>query len=89
MINKFHFLIIASVMIFLISCKKEAKVELPFEEEKVVKLLGDMHFAKSASAIYKFEDRDSMKLVYEDQVFKINGITKYEYEELKDLLESD
>lgn len=79
-----------SLFIFLIfSCKDEAKVVLPMEEEKVIALLGDMHFASSASAIHVKEERDSMKQVYESQVFEINGVSREEYISLIKLLESD
>ena len=80
----FFFLIILTV-----SCKKEKQLDLPYEEEKVILILSDMHFAKSAAMIHKVEERDSMKLIYDDQVFKIHGITKEDYENLKLILDSD
>jgi hypothetical protein len=76
-------------MFFISSCKEEHKKELPFKEEKIINILADMHFAKSAAEIQSAEVRDSMKLVYEDQVYSINGITEQEYIELKQFLESD
>lgn len=88
-----HSLLRLTILIFLpfitLSCKKEVKVELPMEEEKIVAILGDMHFAKSASKIHKKEDRDSMRLVYENQVFVINDITRIEYENIITALETD
>jgi len=84
--------ILAILILFLflaISCKEESKTELPYEEEKIVRILADMHFAKSAALIHKSEIRDSMKLVYESQVYTINGITKTDFEELKKTLESN
>ena len=79
----------AVIFTFLISCKNEVKNLLPMEEEKVISLLGDMHFAKSAALIHRMEDRDSMKVVYESQVFEIHKVSKQEYEKLIEALESD
>jgi len=86
---KASFIFILFLIVSIISCKSESKVELPLEEEKVVRLLADMHFAKSAAKIHVAERRDSMKLVYESQVYEINGITEKEYLELKDFLEAN
>jgi hypothetical protein len=81
--------ILVVIFSFLISCKKEVKNVLPMEEDKAILLLGDMHFANSAALIHKMEDRDSMKKVYETQVFEIHKVTKQEYENLIKSLESD
>ena len=59
------------------------------EEEKVIALMGDMHFASSGALIHRLEERDSMKHVYETQVFEIHNITKLEYDKLIEVLESD
>ncbi len=85
--SSFVWALILSLLI--ISCKGETKIELPFEEEKVISLLADMHFAKSAAKIHLVDKRDSMKLIYESQVYKINGVTEKEYKDLVDLLEAD
>lgn len=77
------------MMLAFSSCKKEVVTELPLEEEKVVRILADMHFAKSAAMVHKAEIRDSMKLVYESQVFTINEITRSQYDDLKQKLESN
>ena len=77
------------LLLTMFSCKEEKELELPYEEEKVILILSDMHFAKSAAMIHKVEERDSMKLIYDAQVFKIHGITKEEYENLKLILDSD
>jgi len=76
-------------MIALSSCKNNVKVDLPFDEEKVVSLLGDVHFAKSAAMIHKIENRDSMRSFYESQVFTINEVTREDYNQLINVLESD
>ena len=74
----------------LIACKQEEKPEvLPMDEEKVITLLGDLHFAKSASKIYKKEQRDSILALYEAQVFEINKVSREEYLQLMQVLESD
>ncbi|MDF1699141.1 MAG: hypothetical protein P1U56_25025 [Saprospiraceae bacterium] len=84
-----RYIIFLLAMVVLASCKQDKKVELPMEEEKVISILGDMHFAISASLIHVQEKRDSMKLIYESQVFEINEISKEEYENLIRILESD
>jgi len=86
---RISFICFFSMLLLCSSCKEEVKVELPYEEEKVVRILADMHFAKSAAIVHSAEIRDSMKLVYESQAYIINGITKEEFEELKKLLESN
>ncbi len=78
-----------SFIILCVCCKKEVKTDLLFDEEKIIHILADMHFAKSAAKIHKAEIRDSMRLIYESQVYIINDITKKDYVELKYLLESD
>lgn len=84
------FIIFSISAIFLaISCKNEPKTVLPYDEEKIIRILGDMHFAKSAAKIQRVEVRDSMQLIYESQVYDINGITKEEYLNLVFVLESD
>ena len=77
------------VALLFCSCKEDVKVVLPMDEEKVIALLGDMHFANAASKIHMREKRDSMKLIYEDQVFVINDISREDYENLIKILESD
>ena len=55
----------------------------------MIHLLADLHFAKSAAMVHKVEERDSMKLIYDAQVFDIHSVTKEEYENLKLILDSD
>lgn len=86
--HDYYVLAVALILSFS-SCKKEVKADLPYEEEKVVNLLADFHFAKSASAIHKIEIRDSMRTVYESQVLTINKMSREEYDKLIKLLESD
>ena len=78
-----------SIIFLFTSCKEEVKVTLPYEEEKVINILGDMHFARSAAKVYNIEIRDSMKLIFESQVYSINGITETDYQDLVNILESD
>lgn len=59
------------------------------DEEKVISILGDMHFANSAVMILPKDKRDSMKLIYENQVFDIYEISREDYENLNQILESD
>ena len=68
-----RFLLFISILVLHTSCKKEKRAELPMEEEEVISLLGDMHFANSAVMILPKENRDSMKLIYETQVFEIHN----------------
>lgn len=75
--------------LFWVSCKKKVNVQLPYDEEKVINILSDIHFAKSASKIHGIETKDSMRNIYENQVFEINGITRKEYDTLIEVLESD
>jgi len=77
------------MLFILTACKNEVKVELPFEEEKVISILGDMHFAKVASKIHLAEKRDSMRLIYEAQVYEIYKITNKDFNKIKFILESD
>lgn len=89
MIDKLRVLLFLGMAIVFFSCKEKVEVELPYEEEKVIHILGDMHFAKSAAKVLNEEDRDSMQKVFEEQVFSIHDITKTDYENLKAILESD
>ena len=89
MVQKHNIFLLVIIFSFLISCKEEVKIVLPMEEDKVISLLGDMHYANSAALIHRVEDRDSMKVVYESQVFEIHKVTKQEHEKLIEALESD
>jgi hypothetical protein len=59
------------------------------DEDKAIALMGDIHFAHSAAMIHKMEERDSMKTVFESQVLEIHNVTKQDYENLLQILESD
>ena len=89
MLRKYNLYILVAILLFFLSCKEEVKKVLPMEEDKAISLLGDMHFANSAAMIHKIEDRDSMKEVYQSQVFEIHKVSKLEYENLIEVLESD
>ena len=72
------------------ACKQKVKkAQLPYEEERVIGLLADIHYAKVASKIHKKEDQDSIRTVFENQVFEINKISRSEYKDLLRILESD
>jgi len=89
MTGKLKIMFCVVVLTAFCSCKEKVELELPYEEEKVVHILGDMHFAKSAAMVENEEVRDSMQKVYEEQVLKVHNITQDDYQSLKTILESD
>lgn len=63
--------------------------DLRFEEQKIVEILADVHYAKSASRINIRLNRDSLFEIYSKQLFEIHEISKQDYEEIVSVLESD
>ena len=89
--RKCSFGIVSLILLLgIIACTpKVKKTQLPFEEEKVINLLADLHYAKTAAKIHKKENQDSMRTIFEDQAFEINKVSRSEYEGLLKTLESD
>jgi len=74
----------------LSGCKTDAiKVSFPIEEEKVIELLGDMHYADAAANLNRKLNIDSLKQVYTNQVFEIHGVDSTVYNEIVEILEND
>lgn len=57
--------------------------------DTVVEILGDMHYAHVAAQVNRQVNSDSLKLVYEDQVLEIHGLSRERYKEIKSALEDD
>jgi len=77
------------IVILFTSCKNDKPAEMPMEEEKIIDILTDLHFAKVASDMYDLEIRDSMYHAYRSQVFEIHNIDSSEYDKIEAYLDSD
>ncbi len=70
----------------ILSCKEEAPPPLPFEEEKIISVLSDVHLAEAAIQSLGKAIKDSMSQVYYDQIYEIHGIQKQDFEQLMEML---
>ena len=81
-------LIVFSLFIILFSCNRE-RVNLKIKEDKLVEIIIDVQVAKAATYKYPVHLRDSINTVYNEQIYEIHGISKYELEHDMEELESN
>jgi hypothetical protein len=77
--------------ISLSACKQNDKgdAQLPMEEEKIIDILIDMHYAGEASRITRGINHDSLLRVYTNQVLEIQKIDSTQLNNLMKYLESN
>lgn len=57
----------------MIACQKE-DTKLQIEEEKLIKILTDLHISEAAILSLNQKVKDSMSTVYHKQIFEIHGV---------------
>lgn len=62
-----------NVTVLLIGCKEEIKPSIP--EEKMVKILADLHVSEAAIMSLNHKVKDSVSQLYYSQVFEIHEVT--------------
>lgn len=77
------------ILIFFLgfySCEDEAPAQLPFSEKKAIKIITDIQVAEAAFQFANKNSKDSIATLYYDEVFKMNNITKEEFDNLLKIL---
>lgn len=70
---KLFILLILSSSFFL-SCKQE-DIKLQIPDDELVKILTDLHISEAAILSLNQKLKDSMSVIYYQQIFEIHGIT--------------
>jgi len=86
--NKILSTILFIIFLFNYSCENNKK-ELTIKEDKLVKIFFDLYAAQSIINKSPEEIKDSLKVVYTGQIFKIHSISKSEFENNVDILQND
>ena len=84
--NSKYLILIATMLLFSF-CQKQANYTL--SEEQLVEILADVHVAESVINKAGKELKDSMILLYMDQIYQIHKITEAEYIANLELLKKD
>ncbi len=58
----------------------EKNARLPIDDETLVKVLADVHLSEAALSSTFGLEKDSLVLVYYDQIYKMHGISKDDFE---------
>ncbi len=77
-----------TLVCFIFACGKP-KTELSMPEEKFIKILADAHLIESAIQNNNAKFRDSMTVVYYNQLYEIHGTSEEEFRLNIKALESD
>lgn len=73
--------------LFLLGCQQEKEEDpLPYEDEKIISILMDVHLAEAALQSLGKVMKDSMTGVYYDQIYTIHKISKADFEKMMALL---
>ncbi len=84
--NKFLILLTPLLLLLLLlGCKEEIQ-SLPLNEEKLGKILIDVHVAEAAMQRMVGPKKDSLRELYYDQIFEIHGVSQTSFEESMSLL---
>jgi hypothetical protein len=71
-----YFILTFCIITFSLSCKKEQP--LPMEEEKLIKVLCDIHIAEAAMEPVTANDKDSIATLLYQQIYTIHGVEQAE-----------
>lgn len=79
------------ICVFLITATNCSKEETPYQlsDEKLVDILSDLHISESATQHLSLAFRDSMVLVYLDQILEIHEVPKEIFEPAYQKLKRD
>ncbi len=70
---KLCILLLLTSSVFL-SCKQE-EIKLQISEDEMVKILTDLHISEAAILSLNQKKKDSISVIYYQQVFEIHGVT--------------
>lgn len=63
------------------ACKKDRKLTLPIEQEKLVQVLCDIHVAEAALQALSEQQKDSVAAVYYEQIYTLYGINAEQFKQ--------
>lgn len=85
--------LLKTVLIFgvflLTACEGKQEVDLPLEENKLIQILIDAHIAEGALQSSDKATKDSLSKNYYDQIFKIHGVSKEDFNDAMKVLEEN
>lgn len=73
----------------LCSCQSPAKVELPMEQDKMVKILSDVRIIDEIVKKYDAASQDSVGSVFLDSLFSIHQIDSSQFLQMMKYLQAD
>jgi hypothetical protein len=71
--------VVACTLCFLAACGEKKEEPLTLSDEKMVKVLVDVHIMESALQDVNFRLRDSVKTVFYNQVYEMNDISEAQF----------
>ncbi len=81
-------LILIILVLAMVSCQENEAIYM-LEEEKLIEILVDIHISEAAAQQGDISQRDSLRALYYDQIFKVHEVSKNNYEEDMELLKRD
>jgi len=70
---KLKLLILIIFSISILTCQEE-EIKPQIEEEKLIKILTDLHFSEAAILSLNQKIKDSISNIYYEQIFEIHGV---------------
>lgn len=68
------FILLLFISSVFLSCKQD-EIKLQISDEKMIKILTDLHIAEAAILSLNQKIKDSVSVIYYEQIFKIYGVT--------------
>ncbi len=81
--------IVSIITVSLIVSCQEKDASYKIEEEVMVSILLDIHVGEAATQQGDVSQRDSLRILYYNQIFEIHEVSKKVYEEDMELLKRD
>lgn len=83
-----RYLILLGCFSLLVSCKPRP-MRLPVEEDKLIRMLADVHVAEAALQGLLGHTKDSMANVYYDQICSIHGVDRPLFDSALQILQEE
>ena len=90
--KKLSFFLLGAMALLLVSCHKKTDPTLAFKitnapvtEAIMVRTLADVHIAETTLGALSLQSRDSLAPIYYTQIYRINGITKADFDKTMQL----
>ncbi|MCB0524894.1 MAG: DUF4296 domain-containing protein [Saprospiraceae bacterium] len=87
--NRFVFFIWISLFVSLMSCQEKKTEVQTLDDEKLARVMADLNVAEAATLGLSGYPKDSLIMVYYNQVFEIHGTSLEEYEKNLRIVSAD